>query len=251
MKKVDIQLIRNASLKINYAGKNFLVDPVLGEKNSFMSFVVPNENLNPTLDLPFSIDEVLEEVDSVLLTHAHPDHFDARAMEVIQEDMPIIAQPFDQKALEETKFKNIHFVENTTEYDGISIHRTGGKHGPDQMLEVLGEVSGFVLKANDHPTVYVVGDCLWDSEIESNIEKHQPDIIITNSGGAIFMGETRILMDEKETIAVAKKAPNAKVVAVHIESIDHCPVTRASMKEAAEKENVNIFTPQNGEVLSF
>ena len=33
-----IQLIRSATLKINYGGTTFLVDPMLGDKGSFESY---------------------------------------------------------------------------------------------------------------------------------------------------------------------------------------------------------------------
>ncbi len=35
---MNIQQIRNATIIIEYAGKRFLVDPVLGEKGSFAPF---------------------------------------------------------------------------------------------------------------------------------------------------------------------------------------------------------------------
>ena len=247
MKKAEIQLIRNATLKIKYAGNTILVDPMLSPKNSFMSFVVPGQNLNPTLDLPISIQEITEDVDAILLTHSHPDHFDETAKNILNKDLPFFVQAADEKMLKEAAFTNVISIENTTIHDAITITRTIGKHGPDELLDTLGQVSGFVLQAEDHPTIYIIGDCIWDEDIERQIEQYNPDVIITNSGGAIFMGQTRILMDEEETIKVARKAQNAKVIATHIESLDHCKVTRVSLAQAAASAGVSIMIPTDGE----
>ncbi|WP_196892070.1 MBL fold metallo-hydrolase [Aureivirga marina] len=249
MKKVDIQLIRNATLKINYNEKTLLVDPSLSSKESFMSFVVPNENLNPTIDLKLSVEEIVTGVEAVLVTHTHVDHLDEGAKNALSPTIPLFAQPIDKQTFEEqTPFTNVNYVEDSSNYHGITIHRTGGKHSSDSLFEVLGEVSGFVLQAENYPTIYIVGDCLWDEEIKKNIKKFNPDIIITNSGGAQFMGET-ILMDEENTVALAKFAPNAKIVSVHMEALDHCKTTRASLKEKAQEENVEIIIPQDGETI--
>lgn len=56
---------------IEYAGKRFLVDPVLGEKGSFAPFPFSNhqELRNPLHDLPVKAEEIVNSIDCVLLTH--------------------------------------------------------------------------------------------------------------------------------------------------------------------------------------
>lgn len=251
MEKIAIQLMRNATLKIQYVDKVLLVDPMLSPKHSFMSFVEPGKDLNPTIDLPVSIEEVIEGVDAVLLTHLHPDHFDQKAIEVLAKDLPFFVQASDKEMVEKAAFTNVEAVESMVNYEQITILRTDGKHGPDKLLPTLGIVSGFVLQAENWPTLYIVGDCLWDETIEQQIEKYNPDIIITNSGGAIFMGQDRILMDEEETLKVARKAPQAQIIATHIEALDHCQVTRDTLAKAATEANVAILIPEDGETIRF
>ncbi|BDD10317.1 UPF0173 protein YddR [Fulvitalea axinellae] len=250
-KEVTIQHIRNATLKIDYAGKSILLDPMLGKKHSFMSFVEQNKNLNPTVDLPFSVDKVTKGTDLILLTHTHLDHFDQKAKDFLDKNIPIYIQPFDKDLVEKSKFKNIHVLNSSTKVGNMEIIRTTGVHGPESINEMLGKVSGFVLKAKNYPTIYIVGDCLLDDVIRHNIETYKPDVVVTNSGGAVFMNET-ILMGAQETVDVAKMAPEATVVATHMESLDHCKVTRKQIRQLAKKEHVsNILTPKNGETLKL
>mgnify|MGYP006237409075 FL=1 len=185
-KPVKIQLIRNATLKIEFNGKTLLIDPSLSPKNSFMSFVQPDKNLNPTVDLTIPMDDIIKDADAVLVTHTHLDHFDEGAKKHLPKETPLFGQSSDEKVFKEALFTNVMIIDSTADFGGITIHRTGGKHGPDQMLEMLGEVSGFVLEAEGSPTIYIIGDCLLDDEIKSNIEKFNPDIIVVNSGGAVF-----------------------------------------------------------------
>ena len=253
-KTVKIQLIRNATIKIEYAGKTFLTDPMLSPKESFMSFVEPNVNKNPTVDLPMSNQEILNGVHAVLVTHAHPDHFDPVAIQQINKDLPLFYQPFDEKTITESAFKNARKVETAINWEGINIIRTGGKHGKGEVLQVMGEVSGFVLKAENYPTVYLIGDCIWDDEIKNNIAKYNPDIIITHSGGALFQGNSQILMDAEETIKVVESTNSAKVIAIHMESLDHCPVTRNQLRELANSKNISkdrLIIPEDGKIIEL
>lgn len=249
-KPVEIQLVRNATLKFDYNGKTFLVDPSLSPKNSFMSFVVPDKNLNPTVDLPIPISEITEGLDVILVTHTHLDHFDEGAIKFLDPDLPLFGQPFDKEKLDQSPFNNVSVIIDKQEYEGTTITRTTGKHGPDHLLESLGEVSGFVLQAEDYPTIYIVGDCLLDEDIKNAIKRYTPDIIVINSGGAEWGGE-KILMDEKRAIELTKLVPNSKVVAVHMESLDHCKTTRQMIRDEAQKEKVDILVPNDGETLKL
>ena len=72
--------IKNATLKLNYAGKKILIDPWLADKGAIPGFggTINDHIRNPMAELPMPISEIID-VDAVILTHDHPDHWDDTA----------------------------------------------------------------------------------------------------------------------------------------------------------------------------
>ena len=233
-----IQLIRSATLKINYAGTTFLVDPMLGDKGSFESYA--NVAKNPILNLPCTLDEVLEDVDVLMVTHLHKDHFDDKARAILDKDIKVLCQPGNEDSMAESGFRHVEAIDDKVIIHGIEIYRTEGRHGRGEIEKHMGKVSGFVLSHPDEPTVYIIGDSIFNDDVKQAIDSHQPDYIITNSGGAFIPGyETDlILMNEDETLDVALYASNATILPVHMESLDHCTVNRASLQRAILSSDV-------------
>lgn len=252
--KNSIQLIRNATLVIQYAGKKILVDPMLLPKDSFNPFA--GKAKNPTVELPLSAEEIIKDIDLVLVTHTHTDHFDPMAAKLLDKSIKLFNQPADKEYFAKANFSNAETVEDHTTLNGIHIYRTSGKHGSGPILTRMGTVSGYVLKAENEPTIYIVGDSIWTDEVEQAIKKFDPDWIITNSGGAVIPGfeTTPILMNEEGTITVVKSSAKAKVIAVHMEALDHCVTTRSSLREKADASAVastRLFIPADGEYISI
>ena len=91
-------------------------------------------------------------------------------------------------------------------------------------------------------------------EVEKAIEKFNPDIIITHSGGATIPGNQPIIMDAAQTLNVVNEASKATVVAIHTESLDHCTVTRKNLRQLADKAGISaskLIIPNDGEIISF
>lgn len=250
---MKIQLIRNATMKITYAGETLVTDPMLSTKGAFRSFAGVEKN--PTIELPLSIKEILLGVDGIIVSHTHPDHFDEAAIENIPKDLPIFCQPEDQNKMEE-EFSNVIPIVTSNIWNKINIIRTGGKHGSGKILERMGKTSGYILQSKDEPTIYWIGDSIWCEEVKDAIITFKPDIIITHSGGAIIPGfeNDPLIMNEEQTLVVAKASPKAIVVAIHMDSLDHCTVGRKSLRELANMKGISssqLMIPKDGEIIIF
>jgi L-ascorbate metabolism protein UlaG (beta-lactamase superfamily) len=249
---MKIQLIRNATMKITYAGRTFLTDPMLAPKGDFKAFA--GIARNPTIELPFQIEEIVEGIESVVVSHDHPDHFDKTASAALPKMIPVLCQPGDEGKLTDEGFQSVIPIETSYTWEGITITRTDGQHGSGKVLEFIGIVSGFVFQANGEPTVYWVGDSIWCEPVKSAIEKFKPDIIITHSGGAKLPGFETIIMDAEQTLTTLNASQEAVVVAIHLEALDHCNVSRETLRHIADAAAISpsrLMIPKDGETIGF
>jgi hypothetical protein len=79
----------------------------------------------------------------------------------------------------------------------------------------MGDVSGFVPRAENEPTIYWTGDTIWYEPVKKAILKWEPDIIITHASGAGFEAGNPIIMDAWQTIEVCQAAPRSTVIVIH------------------------------------
>ena len=254
----DVRLIRNATLKIQYAGKTILLDPMLGEKGTEMSAL--GVNLNPRVHLTMPVSEVLKGVDFVLLTHAHIDHYDPAAKRLISKNMPWYVQPADYDSVAvKDHFRNTTVIKENVNVGGITIIRIAGNHGRGKLKEKKDTTSGYVLKADGQPTLYVMGDCVWNEVTQKAVKEHQPEYIVVNSGGAILppMSKTDgpIIPNEAETMQIIDDCPvNTRFIAVHMDAIDHCQTTRAILRNEARHHGTDmsrLIIPEDGESITL
>lgn len=248
---MEIRLVRHATLVVNVGGKYLLVDPMLSPPGAMPPIPnTPNERPNPLVGLP-EID--LSVVDAVLVTHTHADHFDGAAVEKIRKNLPLLCQPEDEEKFSSDGFSNVHPVHDSAVWEGIEVRRTGGRHGTGEIGTRMAPVSGFVLRAPGEPTLYVAGDTIWCPEVEDALEQHRPDIAIVNAGAARFNEGDPITMDAKDVAEVVRHAGGSTVVAVHMETINHCLLGREELRSSLASMGVSgsILVPEDGERMAF
>lgn len=250
---MKLTLIRNATLRLAYAGHTLVVDPYLAAAHTLPAYA--GRSKNPLIDLPYPASNVLDGAEMVIVSHTHTDHFDPVAQKMLFKTMPIFCQPANLSFIMGKGFTNVTAVEQKVTWEGITIHRTEGRHGSSNaVLSDMGVVSGFILRAAGEPSLYLAGDTVWYAAVAQTISKWQPDVIVTHSGGAMWGNGELIVMDAAQTAAVCQHAPRSKIIAVHLEALDHCTVTRPALRATATKEGISaqqLLIPADGQTLEL
>lgn len=261
--KVGLQQIRNATVKITYGDTTFLVDPMLAKKGTYPGFenTYLSNLRNPMVDLTESPAEVILGVDAVILTHTHLDHWDDAAQKALPKDIPLFTQHEEDAELVRSQgFKNVRVLTKESEFGGVTITKAGGQHGTDEMYamppvaKVLGEAMGVVFQAPGYKTIYLAGDTIWREDVEKTIQKYHPEVIVLNTGKAKVNGfDSAIIMGEDDVLRASRAAKNAKIVAVHMDAINHTSLTRDALRTYVEKQGIEsrVDIPEDGASLEF
>lgn len=250
---MKIQLIRHATLWLKFGGLNILVDPMLMDAEVMPAFPnTPNELRNPRVGLP-EIETDYLNPDLLIVTHTHLDHWDEAAAKQFRKDIPLICQPGDENVFLEAGFTDVTAVDEKHEHHSVRFARTSGRHGTGEIGERMGKVSGFVLEANGEPVTYIAGDTIWCEEPAEAIRQYSPEVIVLNAGGARFVEGDPITMDGPDVAAVKRHAPSAHVIAVHMDAINHCVVSRTDLATylASEQLDGQVLIPRDGESFEF
>lgn len=245
-----IQLMRNATSIIRYGGKTILLDPLFGDAGVMAPINnTPNPRRNPLVPLPMPASQIVTGIDATLLTHTHFDHWDDAAREILPKGGVLFAQPSDRTRIEQAGFTGVRSIESSVTWEGITIARTGGQHGVGAVGQRMGTVSGYVLSAAGLPKVYIAGDTVWCPDVADAIRVHKPDVIVVNAGEAQFLEGGPIIMGVQDVVNVCQAAPGARVVAVHMEAINHCMLTRDGLRAGLDKAAVKstVVIPKDGE----
>jgi L-ascorbate metabolism protein UlaG (beta-lactamase superfamily) len=247
---MQLQLIRNATMKFEYAGHHFLTDPFLAAKHTRPTYA--GKSPNPLVDLPCTPQEILDGMEMVIISHLHSDHFDPAAQELLPKEMPIFCQAGDKEKIAAKGFSNVTPIADSIVWEGITITRVNGQHGSGDVLQDMGNASGFILQAENEPTVFWAGDTIWTESIADTIARVQPQVIITHSCGAVWGDNVLIVMDATQTVEVCRASKNGVVVAIHMDALDHATVSRQELRAYAGENGIGadkLLIPADGEKL--
>lgn len=263
---MKIKQIRNATVRIEYADKTFLVDPWLGEKYSGGCFSmlpgrpvhavdsVKDNILYPIFDLPEPLEQVLHGIDYYLLTHVHPDHIDMLPNGTVgaplDKSKPIyVHNENDAKILQASHFENVSVLKEQTLCDNITLYKTAARHGTRLPAS---DACGIVFQSKDEPTLYIAGDTIWFDGVKNALLKFNPDIVILNACAAEFIEYGRLIMDDEDVECVARTVPDAKLIISHMDNVPHAAITRRTMKGLLAGRGIEKYImPSDGEIISF
>ena len=251
---MKFQEIRSATAIVTFGGVRFLVDPWLGDKGSIPPIPgSPNPDLRcPVSDLPLPLDEILD-VDAVIVTHLHFDHFDETAMERIPKSMVVFVQDeIDGKTLLAKGFQDVRILKYAgVEFKGVQLTKIDCLHGQPGNIGLLYEKMN--LRSSEEKTLYLVGDTIWCDYVKAALDSFNPDVIVVNAAAATIRGFGRIIMDLEDVQAVLDHAPHAVVIASHMDNVGHETLWRRDLKRYVQQHHLEtrLLVPEDGEVCEF
>jgi N-acyl-phosphatidylethanolamine-hydrolysing phospholipase D len=183
--------------RIEIGSFRILTDPMLGEgPEAFImrrhpstgALNVPIERLAP---LP-SVD--LDDLDMVIASHLHSDHFDTRAIEQLNKQGEIVAPTAHLPQLRDWGFGRLTGLEWHQERiwskngEQLRVLALPAHHAHDEEADhELGVVNGYLIEHHAHDSTfasYWTGDTVWFDALAETAEKLPPlDLLLPHMGG--------------------------------------------------------------------
>lgn len=254
---MKIHHIRNASMVIETNDHVILVDPMLGPQASMppFAFFRHKARKNPIVGMPANLDAILDKVTHCLITHLHPDHLDKAGEQFLKnKNIPVIGSIKDEKALRKKGLNVVQTVNywERTEFLGGQIEGIPARHGYGFVAKPAGNVMGFYIELPEQPSVYLSSDTIYTNDVDKVLKAYKPEISVVAAGSAQFDIFKPLLMTVDDVLKFTKNA-SGKVIANHLEAVNHCPTTRTQLKELYAKEGLTdkTFVPEDGEVIEI
>ena len=255
-----IHHLRNATMVIESGEHYILVDPMLGAKGKGMPFSLVRQKLklNPIVDLPQGAEQILEKINHCLITHCqklHFDHLDKVGKQFLRKhQIPITCGKGDEAFLKRRKL----FVQTTIKtwesinYIGGELAAIPAKHGYGWIHKMMANGVGYFLALPNEPTLYISGDTILTEQVRRALMEFQPDIAVMAAGAAQLDIGKPILMTMDDMVEFVELAPK-KVIANHLEALNHCPTTRGQLQNALAQKGLleKVIIPEDGAELKF
>jgi L-ascorbate metabolism protein UlaG (beta-lactamase superfamily) len=202
--------------------------------------------------------DTLLDVDAVIVTHTHLDHWDDAAKRLVPKSLPVFVQDErDAADLRAAGFGDTRVLGEATAFPGVTLNTTPGRHGTGAvyaaLADMIGEVCGVVFTHSTERTLHVAGDSIWHPHVAESLRQHAPDVVVVNCGDNQITGLGRVVMNAEDVAQVCEAAPEAIVVASHMEAWNHATLSRQELREflAAQAMTERVRVPNDGESLEF
>lgn len=260
-----IHHIRSATFVIESGTHFILVDPMLSKKGELppFSFIRHKIKWNPTVSLPDNVARILDNVTHCLITHCHTfgmkalqhtDHLDSPGESFLRkQDIPVACRQQDAAYL---KKLGINVETSLTYWEpkpllGGEITAVPAQHGRGWIHHFMANGAGFHLQLPGEPSIYISGDTVYTDVVARALKELKPAVAVVAAGGASMDFGEPILMPLEEIMSFVRTAPG-KVIANHLEALNHCPTTRLQLKQELENSGLlsNVFIPDDGETIT-
>jgi hypothetical protein len=116
----------------------------------------------------------------------------------------------------------------------------------------MGNVMGFYMQLPDEKSIYISSDTIYIPEVQKVLKTYQPELVVVAAGSAQMDMFQPLLMKLENILRFVNDAPG-KVLANHMEAVNHCPTTRQQLKAALAVAGTlhKVYIPEDGECIDF
>jgi L-ascorbate metabolism protein UlaG (beta-lactamase superfamily) len=261
---MHITHLRNATLLLEFESQGrpigLLVDPMLAPRGTLpaLRYLGSGRQRNPIVDLPPNADEVLARVTHALITHCqrgHFDHLDRTGKRFLRDrQIPVFCMPRDAGYLVQRGLNVAPLAGPSRQPFALGGHITpiACVHGHGWVGRLMEHGHGYLIDIPGEPRVYLAGDTVLTPTVRDGLARLQPDVSVLPAGGARFDLGAEILMDAAD-MAEAAQLTHGALVVNHLEALDHCPTTRASVRALAQQGGWahRLWVPEDGERRTY
>jgi L-ascorbate metabolism protein UlaG (beta-lactamase superfamily) len=232
----SLTFIGTATVIVEIGGFRFMTDPNFlhqGE-HAYLGMGLRSKRLtDPAMEL-----EALPQLDFIVLSHHHGDHFDQHVAERLRRDIPIVTEPGSARKLRQQQFQRVFALETwqtqrmTRGDDTVDITATPAKHAPGPLQSLLPKVMGSILEFGSRGStsfrLYITGDTLMFDGIARIRERYpQIDLCVIHLGGTRIAG-VLLTMDAEQGVSALRVIEPAVAVPIHN---DDYTVFKSSLEE--------------------
>ena len=89
--------------------------------------------------------------------------------------------------------------------------------------------------------------------VKGAIDSYSPDVIVVNAAEATILGFGRIIMGLEDVQAVLDYAPDAVIIASHMDNVGHEKLWRSDLRQYIQTNHLQsrLLVPEDGEICSL
>jgi L-ascorbate metabolism protein UlaG (beta-lactamase superfamily) len=214
--------IGNATVLLRIGDFTLLTDPAFGPAGSRVSLgngMWTKRLRDPALQVLEGVD-----LDAVLLSHLHGDHFDRAARRCLDPELPIVTTPQAERRLRRS-FPSAHGLSTWESHEWtrgaqrLRLTAVPGRHGPgiaDKLLpDVMGSVIQFEVDGRTRLTVYITGDTLYRPGLAEIPRRFgEIDAMLIHLGGTRVLG-LLVTMDDRQGTELTHLIHAGRTIPIH------------------------------------
>ncbi|GGJ02349.1 hypothetical protein GCM10011581_44370 [Saccharopolyspora subtropica] len=236
----SLTFIGNATTLLRWRSLSLLTDPNFlhaGQRAYLGHGLSSRRVLEPALQL----DDLPDDLDAVVLSHLHGDHWDRVSRRGLDRGLPIVTTPHAARRLQGwhrfRRATGLATWESHTLLSGtdvVVVTAVPGRHAPGLARHLLPPVMGSVLEfatvgSGPARRVYVTGDTLlFDGVAEVARRFPEIDVVVAHLGGTTLPGGLVVTMDAAQGADLLELVPATRTIPVHT---DDYRILRSSLED--------------------